>query len=225
MSFDIYRLKKECDYFCNYYGQEFVEGLGTEDILKFFDKYFVEGDWLDLGGGSSSLLWWLAQKYYNKIDIIDISQEAFFVADLIKQSDFNKGCFQFVRKHYYNKNLCKCDMNFIVKDFFKDEFDTYNKYRNISQIGLLGLCKNKKMFFSNLTKIIKLLAPQGVVINANWLFNDVYSKKKGLDNSYINQGLIYEFANENGLKVLECKFVEFNDDINYKGVLIYVLQK
>lgn len=225
MNLDVYKLKNECNYFCDYYGQDFIKGLGTETILEFFNKYFIKSNWLDLGGGSSSLLWWLAQKYYNRIDIVDISKEAFFITDLIKSSNFKNGCFKYVRDNYYDKDFKNCKIKYILNDFLNKETTIKKRYLNISQIGLLGLCKDETSYKMNLLKIVNLLEPDGVLIGANWIFNQEYAKRKGIDNSYINTNLIKAFAKKHNLKLKECEFVKFVDDKNYEGVLIYVLQR
>lgn len=224
MNIDLFNLKKELDYFCEYYGTDFKKGLGTEIILDCFNKYFVKSKWLDLGGGSSSFLWWLAQKYNNAIDIVDISQESFILTKLLKSTNYDGGCYKYVKEHFYNKNLRNCKINFIKQDLINN-FSLKKSYKNISQIGLLGLCKDKEQFCGVLTKICSKLKTNGVLISANWIFNETYSIKKNIDNNYINKDLIKQFTIKNCLLLKYCKFIEFSNDNNYKGVLIYVIQK
>lgn len=224
MNIDLFNLKKELDYFCEYYGTDFIEGLGTEKILDCFDKYFVKAKWLDLGGGSTSLLWWLAQKYNNAIDIVDISEESFILTKIIQNTNYDKGCYKYVKNYFYNKNLRDCKINFLKKDLFTT-FSLKNKYKNISQIGLLGLCKDKDQFNNTLTQICNMLKNDGILISANWIFNKTYSVRKNIDNTYITEDFIKQFTIKNHLLLKYCKFIEFPNDNNYKGVLIYVIQK
>lgn len=224
MNIDLYNLKKELDYFCEYYGTDFKKGLGTEEILDCFNKYFVKSKWLDLGGGSSSLLWWLAQRYNNAIDIVDISHESFILTKLLQRSNYDNGCYRYVKNQFYNKNLKNCKVNFIKQDLINN-FSLKKSYKNISQIGLLGLCKDKEQFCDVLTKICNKLKTNGVLISANWIFNEAYAIKKNIDNTYINEDLIKQFAVTNHLLLKYCKLIEFTNDKNYKGVLIYVIQK
>jgi hypothetical protein len=45
------------EYWDRYYGEEFIAGLGTEDILATLSRVPARGTWVDLGAGSESLLW------------------------------------------------------------------------------------------------------------------------------------------------------------------------
>jgi hypothetical protein len=47
-------------YWDQYYGSEFIFGLGTEDILAALRQVPPSGTWIDLGAGSESLLWAIA---------------------------------------------------------------------------------------------------------------------------------------------------------------------
>jgi hypothetical protein len=48
------------DYWEQYYADEFIPGLGTEQILAALARIPAAGTWLDLGSGSESLLWSIA---------------------------------------------------------------------------------------------------------------------------------------------------------------------
>lgn len=224
MNIDLFNFKKELEYFCDYYGKDFIEGLGTKEILDCFNKHFVKSKWLDLGGGSTSLLWWLAQKYNNSIDIVDISEESFVLTKILQKFNYGKGCYNYVKNHFYDKDLRCCKIKFIKQDLLTN-FSLKNRYKNISQIGLLGLCKDKNQFNNTLTQICNMLKKDGILISANWIFNETYAIEKSIDNSYINQQLIESFVKRNNLILKYCKYIRFSNDKNYKGVLIYVIQK
>ena len=226
MKLDIFNLRKELNYLCDYYGSEFIPGLGTEEILYCFNKYFINNKWLDLGGGTTSLLWWMAQKYNNKIFMLDKSYEAYMLTKIIQKSNFQEGCFKYVNEKFYNKNLKKSRIKFIYGDILNSDLNINKKFSNINQIGLLGLCKNISHFKENLNKIIKLLKKNGVLISANWIFTNNYAKKKAIDNSYLNYNEINNTLKEfKNCEIKFIKYIQFNNDINYKGVIIYVLQK
>lgn len=225
MNINLFNLKKELEYFCNYYGTDFIKGLGTEEIFDCFNKYFIKSRWLDLGGGSSSLLWWLAQKYNNTIDIVDISEESFILTKILQKSNYDKGCYKYVRSHFYDKDLKSSKIKFIKQDLLTTNFSFKKRYKNISQIGLLGLCKDKIQFNNILLQICNMLKKNGVLISANWIFNKTYAIKKSIDNTYINQQLINDFVKRNKLTLKYCKYIKFSNDENYKGVLIYVIKK
>ena len=56
-------------YWDQYYGSEFVFGLGTEHILAALRQVPPSGTWVDLGAGSESLLWSIALETHRLIAI------------------------------------------------------------------------------------------------------------------------------------------------------------
>jgi hypothetical protein len=218
--------KKEVDYFYENYISNFITGVGLEEILDCFNKFFSRGTWIDLGGGSSSLLWWGAQKYDNKVIVIDKCKESMILTNILCNSTHKTGCYKYVEEQYGKKDFKKARIKFMIKDLFDNKKILIKKYKNISQIGLLGLCENEDAFKNKLTDILSLLSYGGVLISANWIFTDKYSKEKGINNDYLNEKTIEDFiVQKNKYKLRYQKTIVYNDDTKYKGVIIYVLKK
>jgi hypothetical protein len=218
--------KREVYYFFENYTANFIAGVGTEEILNCFNKFFSKGTWVDLGGGSSSLLWWGAQRYNNKIILIDKCIEPMILTNILRNSSHKIGCYKYVEEQYGKKDFKKLRINFIIKDLFEDKKILKGKYKNISQIGLLGLCKDEGLFINELANILSLLSYGGVLISANWIFTDEYSKKRGINNNYLCEKTIENFVSKNNkYKLCYQKTINYTNDEKYKGVLIYVLKK
>ena len=60
---DLPLMEKKRDYFRNYHRsyfyQPFVTGIGAEQILGAIESFAEKGNWLDIGGGTTSLFWLL----------------------------------------------------------------------------------------------------------------------------------------------------------------------
>jgi len=218
--------RAEASYFFENYASDFIKGAGLEEILNCFNKFFSRGTWVDLGGGSSSLLWWGAQKYDNKIIVIDKYREPMIFTNILRNSINKTGCYKYVEEQYGKKDFKKARIKFVIKDLFDDKKILIKKYRNISQIGLLGLCKNEDVFKNKLTYILSLLSYGGVLISANWIFTDEYSKERGINNDYLTEKNIRDFIiQKNKYKLCYQRTIIYNDDKKYKGVIIYVIKK
>ena len=98
------------------------------------------------------------------------------------------------------------------------------KYNNVSQFGLLGLCRSEKEYISNLKKLYNLLEKDGTLLGANWCFSELYSKMMGFNNNYLSEKMIQDFSKKQNCKILVVKKVPIANDQNYDSVLIYAIK-
>lgn len=223
---NIEEYNKQLEYFNNYYGSPFRKGQGTEEILDVINKYSKAGTLIDFGSGSNIYFWLTAFKNIQRALCVDISKEAFYVNEQIRKKElYPQSCDYALSK--YNKdfdNMLKTNVNYLIYDILKFSVDITIKYDNVTQFGLLGLCKNEKEYTSNLKKLYSLVKNNGVLIGANWCFSASYSDKMGFNNTYLSEQLINLFAKANRCTVLFNKMVPVKNDKNYKSVLVYVLK-
>ena len=99
------------------------------------------------------------------------------------------------------------------------------KANNVSQFGLLGLCKNKENYFKNFKRLFASLKEEGIFLGANWIFSESYAKRQKFKNDYLNESMIEEFATSLNSECLYVKKVKIKDDSNYDYVLIYAIKK
>ena len=218
---------KQLEYFNNYYGSPFRKEQGTEEILDVINKYSKDGTLIDFGSGSNIYFWLTAFKNIQNVLCVDISKEAFYINEQIRKKElYPQSCEYALNK--YNKdfdNVLKTNVNYLIYDILKFSVDMTLKFDNVTQFGLLGLCKNEKEYTSNLKKLYSLVNNDGVLIGANWCFSESYSDKMGFNNKYLSEQLINSFAKVNNYTVLFNKLIPIKNDRNYKSVLVYVLKK
>lgn len=223
---NIKEYNKQLEYFNNYYGSSFRKGQGTEEILDVINKYSKDGTLIDFGSGSNIYFWLCAFKKIEKTLCVDISKEAFYINEQIRKKELYPQSCEYAL-HKYNKNfsdVLKTNINYLIYDILNFSVDITVKYDNVTQFGLLGLCKNEKEYTSNLEKIYGLVDNSGILIGANWCFKTSYSDKMGFSNNYLSEQLIYSFAKKNNCTVLFNKMISIKKDENYKSVLVYVLK-
>ena len=218
--------KKQLKYFNDYYGSPFREGQGTEEILELINKYACNGTLIDFGSGSNIYFWLLAFKNIEKVLCVDISKEAFFINEQIRRKVLYPNSCDYVIKKY-DKNfddILKIHVDYLICDVLHLSINNASKYNNVSQFGLLGLCRSEKEYISNLKKIYNLLEKDGTLLGANWCFSESYSKRMGFNNNYLSEKMIQDFSKKQNCKISVVKKVPIANDINYDYVLIYVLK-
>ena len=218
--------KKQLKYFNDYYGSPFRKGQGTEEILEIINKYACNGTLIDFGSGSNIYFWLLAFKNIEKVLCVDIFKEAFFLNEQIRKKElYPNSCEYAIKK--FDKNfddILKIDVDYLICDVLHSSINNTIKYDNVSQFGLLGLCKNEKEYISNLKKIYNLLKKDGILLGANWCFSKSYSKMMGFNNNYLSEKMIQDFSKKQNCKTLVVKKVPIANDLNYDSVLIYAIK-
>ena len=218
--------KKQLKYFNDYYGSPFREGQGTEEILELINKYACNGTLIDFGSGSNIYFWLLAFKNIEKVLCVDISKEAFFLNEQIRRKElYTNSCVYAIKK--YNKNFdetLKIRVDYLICDVLHSSINNTIKYNNVSQFGLLGLCRSEKEYISNLKKLYNLLEKDGTLLGANWCFSESYSKMMGFNNNYLSEKMIQDFSKKQNCKILVVKKVPIANDPNYDSVLIYAIK-
>lgn len=218
--------KKQLKYFNDYYGSPFREGQGTEEILELINKYACDGTLIDFGSGSNIYFWLLAFKNIEKVLCVDISKEAFFLNEQIRRKELYPNSCEYVIKKY-DKNFddtLKIRVDYLICDVLHSSINNTIKYNNVSQFGLLGLCKSEKEYISNLKKLYNLLEKDGTLLGANWCFSESYSKMMGFNNNYLSEKMIQDFSKKQNCKILVVKKVPIANDQNYDYVLIYAIK-
>lgn len=218
--------KKQLKYFNDYYGSPFREGQGTEEILELINKYACNGTLIDFGSGSNIYFWLLAFKNIEKVLCVDISKEAFFLNEQIRRKELYPNSCEYVIKKY-DKNFddtLKIRVDYLICDVLHSSINNTIKYNNVSQFGLLGLCRSEKEYISNLKKLYNLLEKDGTLLGANWCFSELYSKMMGFNNNYLSEKMIQDFSKKQNCKILVVKKVPIANDQNYDSVLIYAIK-
>lgn len=218
--------KKQLKYFNDYYGSPFREGQGTEEILELINKYACNGTLIDFGSGSNIYFWLLAFKSIEKVLCVDISKEAFFLNEQIRRKELYPNSCEYVIKKY-DKNFddtLKIRVDYLICDVLHSSINNTIKYNNVSQFGLLGLCRSEKEYISNLKKLYNLLEKDGTLLGANWCFSELYSKMMGFNNNYLSEKMIQDFSKKQNCKILVVKKVPIANDQNYDSVLIYAIK-
>ena len=188
--------KKQLKYFNDYYGSPFREGQGTEEILELINKYACNGTLIDFGSGSNIYFWLLAFKNIEKVLCVDISKEAFFLNEQIRRKELYPNSCEYVIKKY-DKNFddtLKIRVDYLICDVLHSSINNTIKYNNVSQFGLLGLCRSEKEYISNLKKLYNLLEKDGTLLGANCCFSESYSKMMGFNNNYLSEKIIQDFS-------------------------------
>lgn len=225
---DLERYSSELKYFTRYYGADFREGQGTEELLDMVNKYSIDGNLIDLGSGSNIYFWLLAMKNITNVKCVDICREAFYINEQIRLGIFNGKSFKYPEQKY-RKNLDevkKIPVEYYIDNLLKDGAKFSYKSNMVSQFGLLGLSKTEDEYIENFGRLYNYLEKDGIFLGANWYFSDSYANEvQGFKNDYLSCELVDKLAEKYNGEVLYSKLVPIKDDPNYNYVLIYTIKK
>lgn len=209
------------NYYRRYYGAEYRYGQGLDEITDIISHYSKQGTWIDLGGGTSSIIWLPAFNNIKKVYTVDKFEEAFYVQEMVRK-ETPSGCYQHILDRYGKsyESLGRIPIEFIQADLL-DNINIQLSCDNVTQFGLLGLCSSKEQYFCQLDKFVSLMNSGAVFIGANWILSKEYRLERHLDNTYIKNGLIKGWAETRGRTLLEETMIQIQNDRNYDSVLVY----
>lgn len=209
------------NYYRKYYGDEYRYGQGLDEITDIISQYSKQGTWIDLGGGTSSVIWLPAFNNIKKVYTVDKFEEAFYVQEMVRK-ETPSGCYQHILDRYGKsyENLSRIPIEFMQADLLEN-INIQLSCDNVTQFGLLGLCSSKEQYFCQLDQFVAFMNPGAVFIGANWVFSKKYRLERGLDNTYIKIGLIKDWTETRGRTLLEEKMIQIQNDKNYDSVLVY----
>ena len=110
-------------YFNDYYGAEFRFEQGTEELLDMINKYSIDGDLIDFGSGSNIYFWLIAFNDITKVKCVDISKEAFYINEQIKNKEIIGKSFDYPIDKY-DKSLdevLKIKVDYYIKDMLNGD--------------------------------------------------------------------------------------------------------
>jgi hypothetical protein len=218
---DPLKVQEQRTYFKNYYGSDFRNGQGLDEITDMVSRYSIPDTWIDLGGGTSTFIWLPAFRKIKEATSVDKSLESACVQKGVRLSP-PSGCYTHILNRY-NKTaseMNKIPISYLQLDLF-DDFIVHKKYNNISQFGLLGLSRTKDKYCKQLVKLSAFMDSGSVFFGANWVFSNDYAKKQGFVNMYLDTLLIENIASKNKWMLLYNKRIKIIDDPCYDAVIIY----
>lgn len=209
------------EYWDQYYGSEFVFGLGTEHILAALRRVPPAGRWVDLGAGSESLLWSIALDAHRLI-AIDHDEQRLRIAG----SREPRGSYRIVlamcgRGHADFTARCERVSVTLAADCLTGAPLPLRPGSAdlVTQFGLLGLTVSPGHFTYAWHACHEPLAPGGWAAGANWSA----TRRKGrvrLDREF------YQAAfTRSGMTPLLIEQVPVSGDPDFDSVWIYLGRK
>jgi hypothetical protein len=217
-------------YLAEYFNMEFVHGMGTEGILDALHGCPRAGRWLDLGAGTSTLLWSIPLRGIESVSCCDLVQEALAVLEEFVRGDKIPRCYWDVMWMYgrtaqdlrYRRELIT---EFLVFDTFRTwpRRLAERSFDLITAIGNFGLCATPEGYRHCFRHFPAHLASGGRVIGADWIRSDAFVREEGHDNTYLSVDLTRAAAADAGLEPVYCERVPIFGDRLYDAVIVWSL--
>lgn len=215
-----------------YYNDRFIPGQGTEAILDQLSRLGTHGRWLDLGAGTTTLLWSIPLMEIHSIDCCDLVVEALAVLARFGASEDVPPCYADVlhahgrtpeHLHAMRRKLRR----FLVFDGLSawPEELASDRFDLITAFGVLSTAPDPEAYSTALEAAAAHLAPGGRAIGADWLRSVAFAESDEHDNSYLGRAQVLTAARRAGLRPLECSRQPIVDDPHYDAVLCWALEK
>jgi len=165
---DSQKIQEYMSYYNSYYGADFQPGQGLDEITDMISRYSLHGTWVDLGGGTSTFIWLPAFEKITEAHSIDKYAESSYVHEYVRRLS-PSGCYSHILNRY-GRSICemkRIPITYSQLDLLSD-FAADEKYDNVSQFGLLGLCRSKQEYIKRLGMLSRFMGNRSIFFGSNW---------------------------------------------------------
>jgi hypothetical protein len=162
------------EYWDRYYGEEFIAGLGTENILAALGQVPPQRTWLDLGSGSESLLWSIPLQA-NHLIAVDLAPERLAILRAYAAAEQPRAAYRTVlelcgRTQADFTTRCRSLAATLAADCLSSTPLPFKpaSVDLVTQFGLLGLTTGPGQFLACWKRAHAPLAVGGWCAGANW---------------------------------------------------------
>lgn len=217
-------------YLDQYFNERFMTGMGAEDILDALDAVPRAGRWLDVGAGTSTLLWSIPLKGIESVHCCDLVPEALAVLEDFVRGESIPRCYSDVLAMYGRDKRDLRDRRDRIEEFLI--FDAHRpwppemkarRYELVTAIGNFGLCSTPEAYAACFRHLLPHLAEGGRVVGTDWIRSADFIAKEGHDNTYLGEDLTRAAAREAGLTVNICRKVAIAGDPHYDALIVWSL--
>lgn len=215
-----------------YYYDRFIPGQGVEAILEQLRRFGTHGRWLDLGGGTTTLLWSIPLTEISSIDCCDVVVEALAVLARFSESEDIPPCYADVlsahgKTYEHLRAMRRKLRRFLVFDGLRPwpKVLAAERFDLITAFGVLSIAPDPEAYARGLEEVAAHLAPGGRAIGADWVRKADFIERDSHDNSYLERSQVVAAASQAGLRALECCREPIVDDPHYDAVLCWTLEK
>lgn len=211
------------EYWEQYYGSEFIFGLGTEHILAALRRVPLTGMWIDVGAGSESLLWSIALET-RRLIAIDYDEQRLRILRAYADARQPRGA--------YRTALALCDRTpddfnarceslfaVLVADCLNALPLSPGSADLVTQFGLLGLTTSPGHFTRAWAACHEPLASGGWAAGANWTAVRQPGRVR-LDRQLYQAAFTWS-----GMTLLFIEQVPISGDPDFDSVWIYLGRK
>ena len=213
------------EYWEQYYGSEFVFGLGTEHILAALRQVPPTGTWIDAGAGSESLLWSIALET-SRLIAIDHDEQRLRIlrayADARQPRDAYKTALALCDRSQGDFTVrCESLSAALVADCLNGPSLPLmpGSAGLVTQFGLLGLTTSPGHFIRAWAACHEPLAADGWTAGANWTATRQSGRVR------LDRQLYQATFAQSGMRPLLIEQVPVSGDPDFDSVWIYLGRK
>lgn len=212
-------------YWATYYADEFVFGLGTEEVLAALRTLPAVRSWLDLGSGSESLFWAISLDFEH-LTAVDSDPRRLAILRSYASTAEPRGAYRTAlelcgRSHASWRQECASLRSTVIANCLGDDPLPFAEESAdlVTQFGLLGLCADNAAFVATWGSMSRLIRPSGWCAGANWVAGDAPGRVM------LSRSLYESVMAETDIRPHLLTRVATPDDRAYDAVWIYVGEK
>jgi hypothetical protein len=177
------------EYWQSYYADEFIFGMGTEEIIAMLAELPPVRSWIDLGSGSESLLWGAAIEA-ERLVAVDYDPERLELLKAAARSGEPRGAYR-TALELAGRSVgdwpalgARISATYAA-DCLNGEAPIDEQAELVTQFGLLGLCADRTHFRACFEALAALAEPGGWIAGANWLAADLTGRVAQTEDDYV----------------------------------------
>lgn len=217
-------------FFEAHYHDAFIAGMGTEHLLAALRRVGAAGRWLDLGAGTTTLLWSIPLRGITSITCADLVVEALAVLHDVARSGAVPGCYADVLAMFGSSvDELAATRRLVNRYLVLDALSRWpawlsdERFDLITAFGCFGMAPGAECYVACFGHAAAHLAEGGRFVGADWVRRPEYIERDGHDNGYLDRALVARAAEAAGLRVLDCERAPIAGDPCYEALLIWTL--
>jgi len=209
------------DYWKQHYGDELIEGWGTDILIERLRQLPSVDYWIDLGSGSETLFWACALPPADHITAIDNDPIRLALLLELAATESPRGAYHDVLRRAGRTGddwaWIRAQLNTVsVADCLSGETPSVvHRAPLVTQFGLLGLTNDIRHFGESYSALSRLCEPGGLFVGANWVASDLTGR------ACLDEATLTKTIRQCGGQLLELEHIDSADPA-YPGIWYHV---
>ncbi len=211
------------------FSEDFIPGMGSEDVLRILAACGPRRRWLDVGAGTSSWFWALAVDCTGLACLADVRIEPLIILERTASDRAFPSAYQqaaaFARlPRDAAETAVSWPRQYALFDAMASWPEQLGSFDLVTMIGLCGLRTEDGIYTAELAGAREHLTADGIVVGVDWRRSAAFAEADGHANAFISPALLKDRARRLGLDVVTCRMIDVIGDPLYDSMMVWVVR-